>query len=490
MNNVLLWIGGVLVLVLCALFAVPHFVNWNLYRGAFEEEASRLLARDVRVSGGVSVRFLPVPYVSFEKVRIGEAVPGAGAETPQARAERPAAIGSGEPVLRVERFTMGLSITDLLRGSISAHEIEMVRPEVRVSLGEQGASLLALLTPTSADAAQAPAGQARGAFTIDTLKVSNGSIVLLGPDRGEALVVSEVNGDITQATGGGSPKFRGTAMFAGDVRDVRIATADNGSGVLKVKSQIRTLTSSTTYAFDGTVSGLQRALVYDGEISAKLPIGSLRSGADAKATALDAFELKGRVKGDANALGVDDLALSFERDGKPQVITGSSRVSWVKGVDATAQLSSRWLDLDRIFVSDGGARPVDIAAWIARSLGSAAPKGTRLAASFAVDSLTLGGEQLSDVAVSIAGLDGLVTVEKATGRVPGGRIEITGRTADDRKSFRGTVFVKAASARRLLGWLASGTAAPQPRVDGTLLLDAQFQAEATSIRTVGRVVQV
>ena len=51
MNNALLFIGGLLVVTLAALFAVPHFVDWNGYRGVFEEEASKVLGRDVRVGG-------------------------------------------------------------------------------------------------------------------------------------------------------------------------------------------------------------------------------------------------------------------------------------------------------------------------------------------------------------------------------------------------------------------------------------------------------
>ena len=70
MNNGLLFFAGLLVLVLSALFAVPSFVDWNGYRGVFEEEASKVLGRDVRVGGAVNLRFLPAPYVQFDKVRI------------------------------------------------------------------------------------------------------------------------------------------------------------------------------------------------------------------------------------------------------------------------------------------------------------------------------------------------------------------------------------------------------------------------------------
>ncbi|MGI9405170.1 MAG: AsmA family protein, partial [Hyphomicrobiaceae bacterium] len=66
MNNLLLWLSGVLILVLGALFVGPHFVDWNSYRSVFEAQATRLVGRDVRVEGGVNLRLLPAPYVSFE----------------------------------------------------------------------------------------------------------------------------------------------------------------------------------------------------------------------------------------------------------------------------------------------------------------------------------------------------------------------------------------------------------------------------------------
>ncbi len=72
MNNALLYIGGFFVLVFAALFAVPTFIDWNGYRGVFEEQASKVLGRDVRVGGTVNVRLLPAPYVKFEKIRISE----------------------------------------------------------------------------------------------------------------------------------------------------------------------------------------------------------------------------------------------------------------------------------------------------------------------------------------------------------------------------------------------------------------------------------
>ena len=43
MTNGLLYIAGIIAVLLCALFAVPYFVDWGSYRAVFEEEATRIV---------------------------------------------------------------------------------------------------------------------------------------------------------------------------------------------------------------------------------------------------------------------------------------------------------------------------------------------------------------------------------------------------------------------------------------------------------------
>src|SRR5688572_13858982 len=116
MSNWLLYIAGLFSLALAALFAVANFVDWNGYRGVFEEEATRILGREVRVGGDVNVRLLPSPYVSFEKLRIADP---SGA--------------TGEPFFRAESFTMRLSAPPLLKGIIEANEIVLEKPVLRLA---------------------------------------------------------------------------------------------------------------------------------------------------------------------------------------------------------------------------------------------------------------------------------------------------------------------------------------------------------------------
>src|SRR5882672_2569553 len=107
MSNFLVTIAVFLITVIGALFAVPYLVDWNGYRSVFEEEATRLLGREVRVGGAVNLHLLPTPYFRFEKVRIADT-----------------SADLQEPIFRADSLTVKLTIPPLLRGAVEANEIE------------------------------------------------------------------------------------------------------------------------------------------------------------------------------------------------------------------------------------------------------------------------------------------------------------------------------------------------------------------------------
>lgn len=59
MGRILIIVGGVLVLLLGALMIVPNLVPQEVYRAKIEEEASKALGRQVKVTGNISVGIFP-----------------------------------------------------------------------------------------------------------------------------------------------------------------------------------------------------------------------------------------------------------------------------------------------------------------------------------------------------------------------------------------------------------------------------------------------
>ena len=121
MSNGLLYIAGLLTLALAALFAVPYFIDWNGYRGVFEEEATRILGREVRVGGDVNV------------------TPVAGSLCALRQTAHRRYVGeTGEPFFRADSFTMRLSVPPLLKGILEANEVELKRPIVPLAVDADG----------------------------------------------------------------------------------------------------------------------------------------------------------------------------------------------------------------------------------------------------------------------------------------------------------------------------------------------------------------
>ena len=59
MRRIAIIVGGVLVLLLGALMIVPNLIPQEVYRAKIEEEASKVLGRQVKVTGNISVSIFP-----------------------------------------------------------------------------------------------------------------------------------------------------------------------------------------------------------------------------------------------------------------------------------------------------------------------------------------------------------------------------------------------------------------------------------------------
>jgi uncharacterized protein involved in outer membrane biogenesis len=186
MNNGLLFLGGLLVVVLAALFAVPNFIDWNGYRGVFEEEASKVLGRDVRVGGTVNLKLLPAPYVRFEKVRIANL-------TGQ----------TGEPFVRVESFTMWLSGPALLRGVLEASEIELNKPVLTLAADSSGGGNWTNIELKPGDLPFVPRDVA-----LRSVKLIDGAVSIYNAAAERVALLEGIYGELTARSGFGCWRVR------------------------------------------------------------------------------------------------------------------------------------------------------------------------------------------------------------------------------------------------------------------------------------------
>ena len=218
MNNALLYIGGFLVVVLASLFAVPHFIDWNSYRGVFEEEASRVLGRDVRIGGAVNLRLLPAPYISLERLKIADP-----------------SSSTGESLFRAESFTLWLSVPPLLKGVFEANKIEVRRPVVQLVASPEGGGNWQSLSINAGQMPLVPQG-----VSLQSVTITDGALVIGTTARPEIARLDAINGELMAEALNGPYKFSGSLAANGSKREVRIATsAAEPNQDLRFKANVR-----------------------------------------------------------------------------------------------------------------------------------------------------------------------------------------------------------------------------------------------------------
>jgi uncharacterized protein involved in outer membrane biogenesis len=507
MNNALLYLGGILITVLAILFAVPRFVDWNSYRGIFEEEATRILGREVRVGGAVNVRLLPAPYVSFERLRIAD-------------------VGDdgGNSIIRVESFTMWLSVPPLLRGVLEAHRVELRRPVVNLATNAEGSGNWRTLALTPGSLSFVPKDVA-----LQSVQIHDGAVVFSAQEHGELTRFDDINGELNAEALEGPFKFKGRVNWGGAPRQVKIATAKlDPNGELRFKAAVDVTGSSNSYMLDGRLSDLKDKPTLDGDLTAKLVLTPGEPADDTgEALALDTpaapqspsspsagpndiaapdvaapnagtpptpgvvapiatppapgsakgFELKAKVKGTALGAELQDIAVSLEAGTTPQLITGQAKLGWADKARLDVSLSSRWLDLDQLAHTSSKTMPLEAARSYFEVLAAALPAEADTNARLEFDQITLGGEPISNVRLAASRSGGPLELKGVRADLPGGvRFELDGilTPAEKVPHLDGSIFVSGNSLLRFLAWGIGSTDVARDRSDGPFSLDGRF----------------
>ena len=432
MNNFLLTIAAFLVLILAVLFAVPPLINWNDYRGAFEEEASRLLDREVRVRGDVSVRILPIPHVNFEKVRIADApgVPGSFA--------------------RAERFKMWLSVPPLLRGIFEAREIELLQPVLRLRTEEDGSGNWRKLQISKNGLAFIPRDVA-----LKSVLIRDGTLLFESHHGQEIARLSRITGEMMASALSGPYKFIGT-MPLDDQSDtvpqeIRLSTArmeDNGD--VRFSGSIRSPDGRTVHNINGTLSDLLGSARATGRVNSRS-----RPPRDATAKVQGAgYELAADLKLDAKALRLDNIAVTFQHDKRQQTLSGSAITRWQDGVTTETVLTASWLDLDAIAgatADDGPLKAVE--RLLTRGIEPLGAGVTSLELS--IDQANLSNTAISDLKGRMIRRDGVTKIEALRASLPGLTALAIDGFLERRKGalqFDGNVLLRTASFSELAQW--------------------------------------
>ena len=460
MNNALLYIGGFLVVVLASLFAVPHFIDWNSYRGVFEEEASRVLGRDVRIGGAVNLRLLPAPYISLERLKIADP-----------------SSSTGESLFRAESFTLWLSVPPLLKGVFEANKIEVRRPVVQLVASPEGGGNWQSLSINAGQMPLVPQG-----VSLQSVTITDGALVIGTTARPEIARLDTINGELMAEALNGPYKFSGSVVANGSKREVRIATsAAEPNQDLRFKANVRALATGNSYTVSGRASDLNGRAKVDGDLSADLNVTLLGPVADPAAN-VPKSEVTAKISGDATGFDFKDIAITLAQASTPQLVSGSAKVSWPQRTRIEVSLASRWLDFDKL---SGGSKvvPIDVARHLFDALASSLPDEADTNTKVIFDQVTLGGDAVSDVRFEASRAGGALELKGVRANLPGGaHAEFDGQLAgsDATRAFTGNIALSGQSLQRFTVW-GTGKDVVSARAEGPFALEGALSLSHSEI---------
>lgn len=481
MNSFLLWFGGLLVAVMAALFAVPYFVDWNSYRGVFEEEATRVLGRKMRVGGSVNLRLLPVPYVRFEKVRIADDTGALGA-----------------PFFGAEAFTLWLSVPPLLKGVIEAKQVELEQPTLNLAVDSSGSGNWRSFRFASGSLPFVPSDVA-----LQSVKISDGRLSLRLGGSAETVALSKIDGDFSADALSGPYRFRGEVDLEGKRHELRFNSgAPEADGGLQFKVVARGLSDHSVFAVDGTARDLSTEANIVGHVTAQIPIGAGRadnvvqapsispeqnaekpsSGADGPQDVPQTvdhvdkwdqhrrgIDVRSKLSVDARGFKLDDIVVSFDGDGPPQLMEGVATGTWQGVQKLGVKLDARWLDLDSITRVDDSVTPLEVVRGMGERVFGLGLREWNAEIKLTVDQANLGREAIGDLVIDVAQSPGEAPVlRQFSGSLPGGaRLLTSGRVAGAGQAqfFDGRVTLHGGSLARFVTWASRGRFAPAAVTD-------------------------
>ena len=462
MNNVLIGLGVLIVAVLSALFAIPHFVDWNSYRGVIEEEASRVIGRDVRIGGDIKLQLLPAPSFVIEKLRVADA-----------------AARSGEPLFRADRIDARLSIVPLVRGVLEANEIELVKPVLRLVLDDNGRGNWRTLAAGRIALPFLPNDVA-----LQSVKITGGTLSVFDRDgTPERLTLTPLAGELSAPALEGPYRFRGTFGSADQQRELRLTTLPaDADGLLQIKASLKDFKTTASATLDGRLRDLFGTPSLTGELTALLPMPAAPPGAGSAAA--PPAELKATVDATAKRMSLQKLSIAFESPGenaaRPQVLSGQAEFNWDGAVVTTAALSAPWIDLDHVLGNPTGGNPLLALADFGQRINALLISNGQTKAVLEFDQANLGHDVAGNIRMELKSSAGLLAVEQLRVNLPGGTgVEVQGRITGEgaATTFQGDMHLHGTSLARLAGWASGGGIVIEPAHDRPFSVHGSLAAE-------------
>jgi len=253
------------------------------------------------VRGNASARLLPFPSVTFHDVLVTDQ--------------------DGETAMTIERFSMDAELAPFLSGEILIFDMRLERPQVSVTIDEDGTLDWAVRPQSQIDPRS---------VTVENMSVTEGRILVRHMAGGREHVLADINAELSARTLAGPWRASGDMTVDGVATAVAVNTGTAEPGApLRVRLRAEPEAYPLTLEMEGqAATGEEGGLTYEGEFRlAALADMTLRDGAEGAETDGPSHRVSGSFSVDHQALRSDDFRLETGPLDDPYTAEGSAMVS-------------------------------------------------------------------------------------------------------------------------------------------------------------------
>ncbi len=445
LRDILTVLAIALVIVLTAALAVPYLVNWDAERSLVEAQLSRFIGQQVKIRGGIDLKLLPTPYLQLADLEITD--PATGSD------------------IRADELHLEIALPPLMRGEVDFVEALLVRPRLRLRI-EQDAMPLPL-----------PAHGGAEQMQFERISVEDGTLAVDDPATGRKFTFTDITLSAEVSALTGPFAAQGTFDVAGEPTAFQFSTGERQGDRLHFR-----LIVDESARYPG--ADLDADLLF---VPHALPSieGTVRlSGHQRDIVALP-WQLTGTVHAELRKASVANLDLRVGDEDRAASFSGTAVFDLGGKPHADLTLKAQQIDLDKLLAVKTEPPPMQrLANALEQAIKSESFAGLPLRLAWSADSVLLGGEALTHVAASAAGLDKQSVALHFKANGPGLSYLSADGTLDAgvAPQFTGRIDASADDARRFEDWLAANLPQLPPARTPPLVNSFAIRGNATISR--------
>ncbi|MBO9132356.1 AsmA family protein [Rhizobium sp. B230/85] len=443
LGKVLVFLGGVLVVVLFVALLAPLFIDWTGFRQSFEEQASRIIGKKVTVHGSVDARLLPFPSVTLHDVRVGQEP-------------------DGTPIVQISEFAMDAELAPFLSGEALIFDMRISQPKVRLRLLKDGT-----LDWMRGSQSEIPAKS----VVLENVHVDGGSVEFIDEQSGRTRHITDLNAEMSAKSLAGPWRVEGEAALDGEQGKFTIASSQpDDDGVLKVRTRLVPQSHPVSIDLDGELKLVASKPDYLGTFSAGIETRQARKvSGDAKSSEPRA---KGKFELTNDRIRIPEYRLELGASDDPYVITGEATLDTGPKPEFLLTADGQQIDVNRLGNQGSEGKTTRNPAVSARQrLSNLIAIAAEIPvpqvpgkATVRLPAIVAGDTTLRDVQLDLEPAGAGWTVDKAVGTLPGRtQVEAKGKLLlQGDPNFTGNLLVASSQPSGLATWL-SGTVDPSIR---------------------------